>query len=93
MQQVLSDSLKTIINSGVSIMNFFGHAAGIGFDISIDSPSEYNNYKKYFFILANSCLSGDMYQPIETSTEAFVLIENKGAVAYLGSTTNALAPY
>jgi len=93
MQQVLSDSLKTIINNGVSIMNFFGHAAGIGFDISIDSPSEYNNYKKYFFILANSCLSGDMYQPVETSTEAFVLIENKGAVAYLGSTTNALAPY
>jgi len=93
MQQVVSDSLKTLINNGVSILNFFGHAAGIGFDISIDNPSEYNNYKKYFFILANSCLSGDLFQPTLTSSEAFVLIPNKGAIAYLGSTTNALAPY
>ena len=93
MQQVTSDSMKTIINNGVSVMNFFGHAAGIGFDISIDNPSEYNNYKKYFFILANSCLSGDLFQPTLTSSETFVLIENKGAIAYLGSTTNALASY
>ncbi len=93
MQQVTSDSLKTIINNGVSVMDFFGHAAGIGFDISIDNPSEYNNYQKYFFILANSCLSGDLFQPNLTSSETFVLIENKGAIAYLGSITNALAPY
>jgi hypothetical protein len=93
MQQVISDSLKTIINNGVSIMNFFGHAAGIGFDISIDNPSEYNNYQKYFFLLANSCLSGDLFQTQQTSSEAFVLIDNKGAIAYLGSTTNATSTY
>lgn len=90
-QQIVSDSLKQIINNGVIMMNFFGHAAGIGFDISIDNPSEYNNYKKYFFVLANSCLSGDLFQPNTTSTEAFVLIENKGAIGYLGSVTNTLA--
>ncbi len=91
MQQIISDSLKNLINNGVSILNFFGHAAGIGFDISIDNPSEYSNYKKYFFILANSCLSGDLFQQTQTSSEVFVLIENKGAIGYLGSTTNALA--
>lgn len=90
-QQIISDSLKNIINNGVILMNFFGHAAGIGFDISIDNPAEYNNYKKYFFVLANSCLSGDLYQPTTTSTEAFVLIENKGAIGYIGSVTNTLA--
>ncbi len=90
MQQVDSDSLKDIINNGVAMMTFFGHAAGIGFDISIDNPSEYNNYKKYFFVLALSCLSGDLFQPTNTSSEEFVNIENKGAIAYLGSTTNAL---
>lgn len=93
MQQILSDSLRNLINNGVSMLNFFGHAAGIGFDISIDNPSEYNNYKKYFFILANSCLTGDLYQPTQTSSEAFVLIENKGAVGYIGSTINALADF
>jgi hypothetical protein len=93
MQQVVSDSLRNLINNGVSMLNFFGHAAGIGFDISIDNPSEYNNYQKYFFILANSCLSGDLFQPEQTSSEAFVMIQNKGAIGYLGSTINALADF
>lgn len=90
-QQIVSDSLKNLINNGVAILNFFGHAAGVGFDISIDNPSEYNNYQKYFFMLTNSCYSGDLFQQTQTSTEEFVLIENKGAIGYLGSTTNALS--
>lgn len=90
-QQIVSDSLKNLINNGVSILNFFGHAAGVGFDISIDNPAEYNNYQKYFFMLTNSCYSGDLFQQSQTSTEEFILIENKGAIGYLGSTTNALS--
>ncbi len=89
-QQIISDSLKNIINKGVSILNFFGHAAGIGFDISIDNPDEYQNYKKYFFVLANSCWAGDLYQNEPTSSEEFVLIENKGAIAFVGSITNTV---
>jgi hypothetical protein len=80
-----SDSLKTLINNGVSIMTFFGHASGIGFDQSIDNPSEYNNYGKYPFLLANSCYAGDMFQYNNSSSEEFVLIENKGVIAYLAS--------
>jgi hypothetical protein len=80
-----SDSLKTIINNGVSMMTFFGHAAGIGFDQSIDHPSEYNNYKKYPFLLANSCYAGDIYLDGISSSEEFVLIQNKGVIGYLAS--------
>lgn len=91
-QQSLSDSIRTLINNGVSILNFFGHGAGIGFDISIDNPAEYDNYKKYPFVLANSCLAGDLCQAYISSSEAFVIIQNKGAIAYLGSTAPANAP-
>lgn len=91
-QQSLSDSIRTIINNGVSLLNFFGHGAGIGFDISIDNPAEYDNYKKYPFVLANSCLAGDLSQAYITSSEAFVIIQNKGAIGYLGSTAPANAP-
>ena len=80
-----SDSLKTLINNGVSMMTFFGHAAGIGFDQSIDNPSEYNNYGKYPLLLANSCYAGDIFQFGNSSSEEFVLIENKGVIGYLGS--------
>jgi len=83
-----SDSLKRIINNGVSMMTFFGHAAGVGFDISIDNPAEYNNYGKYPFLLANSCFAGDLFERTGTSSsEEFVLIENKGTIGYLASTS------
>ncbi len=83
-----SDSLKQIINNGVSMMTFFGHAAGIGFDISIDNPAEYNNYGKYPFLVANSCFAGDLFDRSGTSSsEEFVLIENKGTIGYLASTS------
>jgi len=87
-----SDSLKTIINNGVSLMTFFGHAAGIGFDQSLDYPSEYSNYGKYPFILANSCYAGDLFLDGTTSSEEFVLIENKGTIGYLASSTLGI-PY
>ncbi|PLW91749.1 MAG: hypothetical protein C0592_14340, partial [Marinilabiliales bacterium] len=90
-QQNTSDSLKDIINNGVSILNFFGHAAGIGFDISIDNPSEYSNYQKYPFLIANSCFAGDLYQPTYSSSEAFVIIEDKGMIGYLGSISKSIA--
>ncbi len=80
-----SDSLKSIINNGVSLMTFFGHAAGIGFDQSIDDPHEYNNYGKYPFLLANSCFAGDIFSVGAISSEAFILIENKGCIGYLGT--------
>ncbi len=81
-----SDSLKDIINNGVSLMTFFGHASGTGFDQSIDNPSEYNNFGKYPFLFANSCYAGDIFTYSLSSSEAFVLIENRGVIGYLAST-------
>lgn len=80
-----SDSLKNLINNGVSMMTFFGHAAGIGFDQSIDNIDEYQNYQKYPFLLANSCFAGDLFEQNPTTTETFVLIPNKGMIGFLAS--------
>ncbi len=92
-QQNQTDSIKDLINNGVSILNFFGHAAGVGFDISIENPSAYSNYGKYPFLFANSCLAGDLYQSVPSSSEAFVLIANKGTIGYLGSVTQSVDTY
>ena len=90
-QITTSDSLRTLINGGVSMLTFFGHAAGIGFDQSIDHPSEYSNYGKYPFLLANSCLAGNIFNDSTSSSEEFVLIENKGVIGYLASVSTAEA--
>lgn len=86
-----SDSLKQLINGGVAMMTFFGHAAGVGFDISIDNPSEYSNFGKYPFLIANSCFAGDIFSTGLNSSEEFVLLENKGTIGYLGSTSSVAA--
>ncbi len=87
----LSNLIKYYVNKGTSLMTFFGHAAGIGFDISIDDPSEYSNYGKYPFLLANSCYAGDIFQNtnngVANSSEEFVLIRDKGMIGYLASIT------
>jgi hypothetical protein len=93
-----SDSLKNIINSGVSLMTFFGHAASNGFDISIDNPQAYNNVGKYPFIIGLSCYAGDLFTSgvnydMESGSEQFVLIANKGSIAYLASVSTAIDSY
>ncbi len=89
----LSDSLKYIINNGVSLMTFFGHGAGIGFDMSTDYPSAYNNKGKYPLILANSCLAGDLYNDLKSSSEEFVLIKEKGSIGYIAAIAKGLTSY
>jgi hypothetical protein len=94
----LSDSLKQLIDNGVSLMTFFGHAAGDGFDQSIDDPSNYNNAPRFPLILANSCYAGDIHSnsPIRTSSERFIL-NSHGAIGFIASTylglSGELNPY
>lgn len=87
-----SDTLRDMIENGVSIMTFFGHASGTGFDQSIDEPENYNNYGKYPFLVANSCYAGDIHSENLSSSEQFVLIANKGVIGYLASVSLGI-PY
>ena len=79
----LSDSLRHLINNGVQIMTFFGHAGGTGFDVSVDDPENYNNDGKYFVVLGNGCYAGNIFEGKDNYSEAFINIPNKGAIAYL----------
>ena len=90
----LSDSVENLINSGVSIMTFFGHSYGNNFDQSIDEPENYENTGKYPFILANSCLIGNIHTSgYSSGSERFVLAEDKGAIGFLGSSSLGIASY
>ncbi|MBX7181519.1 MAG: hypothetical protein K1X82_05365, partial [Bacteroidia bacterium] len=91
----LADSIRNLVNSGVSIMTFFGHAAGSGFDVSTDEPSTYNNQGKYPFIVANSCLAGDIHLPDDgqSQSEPWVLLDGKGGIGFLAQITKGLQQY
>ena len=91
-QITVSDSIRHLINDGCSILNFFGHGTSGGFDQNIDEPSTYNNQGRYPLLFANTCLSGDIYLPdYKRIAERWVLIPDKGAIAFLASTDLGIA--
>lgn len=83
-QLSLSDSIQYLIEEGVSLMTFFGHASSTGFDINIDSPSSYNNQGKYPLLIGNSCYTGNIHLPTSNSTsEVFTLAPNAGTIGFI----------
>ncbi len=93
-QITTSDSIHSLINNGVTLMTFFGHAASSGFDQNIDDPEYYNNTGKYPFMLANSCFSGNIHDENNQSTsELWALTEEKGAIGFMASVGKGISPY
>lgn len=91
---VESDEIRNRIKNGVSLMCFFGHGSGSGFDANIDSPDQWNNKGKYPLMIANSCYTGDIFQPTtSSSSEEFVLTPDAGSIAYLASVNLGVSSY
>ena len=88
-----NDSVTQLINEGVSLMTFFGHGSPTGFDQNIDAPGTYNNAPRIPFILANSCLTGDVFSVNQvTSSEEWVLAPNdKGSIGFVATTAEGVA--
>lgn len=84
-QITTSDSIRNMINNGATMLTFFGHGYAGGFDQDIDEPGAYTN-SRLPMIVANSCYSGNIHTTSTGSaSEKWVLIPNKGAIAFLAS--------
>jgi len=80
----LSDSIQTLIDEGVMLMTFFGHASSTGFDQNIDAPENYNNQGKYPLLIGNSCYTGNIHlSPSQSASENFVLVPNRGVIGFI----------
>ncbi len=83
-----------IAEQGIGMIHYFGHASGISFDISIGDPAGFNNKDKYYFVIANSCWAGDIFDYHGgISSEHYVLLPQKGAIGYLASVSEGEVPY
>lgn len=78
-----SQYLQQLIDSGCTMMTFYGHAAGSTFDISTDDPENYNNKDRYPVVLAQSCFVGDIHTTTRLLNERFVLTPDKGSVGFI----------
>lgn len=83
-----NDSIKDLIESGVSLLTFFGHGSYTGFEQNIDNPYSFNNKPRYPLMLANSCYTGDIHTKYNghfSNSEKFVLAKDHGTVGFLAS--------
>lgn len=93
-EQAAVDSVHDLISNGVTLMTFFAHAYGGGFDITIDNPVNYNWNGKYPTMIGNSCYTGDIHLFDGTSaSEQFVLHHDAGAVAFLSSSDQGISTF
>jgi hypothetical protein len=82
-----SNDIKARIDNGVSLITFFGHSSAGSFDISIDDPQNFTNFKKYPLIFSNGCFTGNVFTGGYGISEQFVLAPNKGAIGFLSTTS------
>jgi hypothetical protein len=83
------------IDSGVSLMTVFGHAAASTFDINVDQPEQWTNYDKYPMIYSNGCAVGAISSystpQTESLSERFVLLPNKGSIGFTATSDLSVA--
>ncbi len=85
-EQAAADSVSDMISNGVTLMTFFAHAYGGGFDITTDVPTNYQWHGKFPTVVGNSCFTGNIHlYDASSASEQFVLPQNAGAVAFLAS--------
>ncbi len=84
-QVVQSDYMRDLINTGVSLITFFGHSSPNSFDIAIDDPEQYNNFERYHLILSNGCFTGNIYNPSPGISERFVLADSRAAIGFIST--------
>jgi hypothetical protein len=80
-------SSHTRIDRGVGLLQFFGHSSTNIFDVDILEANRYTNFGKYPMMVAFGCHGGDFVQAYQSFGERFVLEAGRGAIAYLGNST------
>lgn len=82
-----SKQIDDLVNTGVSLIQFFGHSSASTIDYNLDLPENYINYKKYFVLMANGCGAGNIFETTgqKLLSERFVLAPNKAAIAFIAN--------
>lgn len=89
-----TSEVNQLLENGVSLMNFFGHASSDGFDQNIDDPSGWGNTGKYPMVIGNGCYTGDIFKSSNVSNaERFVFEEDLGAIGFLSHSKLGYAAY
>jgi hypothetical protein len=98
--QIPNSGITALFNTGLGIMNYFGHSANQALGYNLDDPQDYSNQGKYPVFYINGCDAGDffVYDPqryalSKTLSETYVLAKERGAIAFIASTHFGVVNY
>ena len=81
--QIASSKLvDSLINGGISLITFFGHATTTTIDFNLE-PTKMNNRGRNFVMLTNGCFVGSIFSSSGSVSEDFVFAQDKAAVGYI----------
>jgi len=99
-EQINSQRLESLFEQGLSIILYFGHSSASTFEFNLDDPMSYNNFGKYPIFITLGCNAGNLYNfnqnrllTKETISENFVLAPDRGAIAFLATTSLGIVQY
>lgn len=85
------DSLKTVFNKGLSIMNYTGHGEATGFSdpqFRTSMMNQFTNENEYPLVIANACRTAQINVASCFGT-ALVATPGKGAIGFIGCTNDS----
>ncbi|HOU02036.1 MAG TPA: C25 family cysteine peptidase [Bacteroidales bacterium] len=89
-QPAHEDSVKKIINKGVSFLNYSGHGSVSGWlHLNIDTSDvrKLTNNKMYPLVVSNACLTSKF--DVASLGNKMVLSKNKGAIGFIGCSNDS----
>lgn len=90
-------NISSTLNTGVSLVTFFGHASSSALDLDVGSINNpdfgYNNVGKYPTFFVNGCNIGRMYSNGRLFPEEWVLAQQKGAKAFIAHSSFGYESY
>jgi hypothetical protein len=98
LEMAAADSVRQLIESGVTLLTFVAHGFSNGFEITIDDPSNYQWNGRHPMVIANSCYTGNIHMNEGISNaEDWVMMPERGPIAFLASSDLGrvvyMAPY
>lgn len=81
-----NEFVDSMMNEGMGILTFHGHAYATGFDYNINTPEIYRNSPKLPLFIALGCNVANIFDTVaRTISERYVLSPNGGAVSMLAA--------
>lgn len=93
-QQLTTERLTAVMNNGVGLLSYFGHASATTLGFNLDLPENYSNQNKYPIFNMMGCDVGNIFgfqasrlNIPQTISEKYLLAKERGSIAMMAGTS------